>query len=65
MIVLEILAAYVATGMVVAVAFVIFGLPRVLPRTSVTAGARLLLLPGTTALWPFVLGRWLKAGRAQ
>jgi hypothetical protein len=65
MIVLEILATYVATGLVVAVAFLIFGVPRVLPGRSVTAGARLLLLPGTTALWPFVLGRWLKAGRAR
>jgi hypothetical protein len=26
-----------------------------------TAGARLLLIPGAAALWPYVLARWLKA----
>ena len=28
-------------------------------------GARILLLPGATVLWPFVLSRWLKFGRAR
>jgi hypothetical protein len=29
----------------------------------VTIGARILLLPGATALWPLVLARWFSARR--
>jgi hypothetical protein len=58
------LATYAVTGLVVAVAFVLFGVARALPEPApVTVGARILLLPGAAALWPLVLGRWLKAGR--
>ena len=31
----------------------------------VTLGARILLLPGATALWPLVLSRWLKSRRPR
>jgi hypothetical protein len=59
-------AAYAAVGFVLALAFVTFGVTRVLPHpASVTIGARLLLIPGATALWPYVLVRWLKSGRAR
>lgn len=51
---------YVAIGAVTAVAFALFGLTRVQPA-AVSAGARILLLPGAMALWPYVLFRWLKA----
>jgi hypothetical protein len=61
MLLLEMLAAYAALGLAVALAFVVFGLARVVPHAKVTAGARLLLIPGATLLWPLVLGRWLKA----
>jgi hypothetical protein len=55
------LVLYVLIGLVTGVLFVIFGLARVLgPDTSVTTGARVLLLPGATALWPCVLIRWFK-----
>ena len=30
-----------------------------------TLGARILLLPGAAALWPYVLMRWLKARQAR
>jgi len=50
-------------GLVTAVSFVSFGVTRVLPRpATVTIGARILFLPGATALWPYVLVRWLKSG---
>jgi hypothetical protein len=66
MILLGTLAAYVGTGIVIAVAFVVVGIARVLPpSTPVTIGARILLLPGAAALWPFVLTRWLKARRVR
>jgi hypothetical protein len=51
---------YVAAGLVVGLGFVIFGISTVQPA-PVTIGARILLLPGATALWPLVMSRWLKA----
>jgi len=53
---------YVAFGACVAVAFVIAGPDRVLSQpASFTPAARLLLLPGAAALWPYVLLRWLRS----
>jgi len=64
MILLYSLALYAFVGVITAVAFVNFGVSRVLAQGSaVTTGARILLLPGAAALWPYVLIRWLK-GRA-
>jgi hypothetical protein len=53
-------AVYVAAGFVAGLAFVIFGVTTV-QSAPVTVGARVLLLPAATALWPLVLTRWLKA----
>jgi hypothetical protein len=59
---LDLLALYALVGAVTAVAFVTFGLARVLaPGTPVTIGARVLFLPGAALLWPYVLARWIKA----
>jgi hypothetical protein len=55
---------YVAAGLVIGAAFVVFGVTRVQPA-ALTVGARLLLLPGAAALWPLVLRRWLKARGVQ
>jgi hypothetical protein len=61
---LDLLALYAVVGAVTALAFVTFGIARVLPAgTPVTLGARVLLMPGATLLWPYVLLRWVK-GRA-
>jgi hypothetical protein len=65
MILLEALAAYALVGTVIAVAFVVFGVQRVLPHVSVTPGARLLLLPGAIVLWPLILRRCLKSRRRR
>ena len=63
MIILDVLALYGLLGAVTALAFVTFGIARVLPAgTPVTPGARLLLMPGAALLWPYVLVRWAKAG---
>ena len=64
MILLYALGLYVLLGIVTAVAFVSFGVTRVLPY-SMTIGARILVLPGAAALWPYVLVRWLKSRRAS
>src|SRR5262249_12621418 len=58
------LALYAAAGFAVAVAFLVFGVTRVLPEPApVTLGARIMLFPGTAALWPYVLIRWLRSSR--
>jgi hypothetical protein len=58
------LALYAAAGVTVAVAFLVFGVTRVLPEPApVTLGARIMLFPGTAAHWPYVLIRWLKSSR--
>ena len=57
---LNLLALYAAIGAVTAVAFVLFGVTRVQPA-AVSPGARILILPGALALWPYVLLRWIKA----
>ena len=54
------IAAYVALGLTIGLAFVSFGVTQVVPH-SMTLGARILVLPGAAALWPYVLLRWLKA----
>ena len=59
---LSLIALYAAAGLCTAVAFVSFGVGRALPAPmSFTLGARLLLIPGAAALWPYVLARWLRA----
>ena len=60
------LGLYAAIGVVVAIAFVSFGVTRVLAEpVTASLGARLLLLPGSALLWPYVLARWIKSGCAR
>ena len=62
MVLIDLLALYVIVGAATALAFVTFGIARVLPPgTPVTFGARMLLWPGAALLWPYVLLRWVKA----
>lgn len=58
------LAFYVAAGFVAGLAFVIFGVTTV-QGAPVTVGARILLLPGATALWPLVISRWFQSRRPR
>ena len=55
MILVQAVALYAAAGIVIAATFLAFGVTRVLPtRSSVTLGARIMLFPGTVALWPIL-----------
>ena len=57
---------YVLIGIVTAVAFLTSGVTRVFAHPMpVTLPARILLLPGATVLWPYVLVRWLGADKAS
>jgi len=58
MLLLYAFALYAVAGVVVAVAFVLFGVTRVQPL-PVSVGARIVLLPGAFALWPYVMARWI------
>jgi hypothetical protein len=57
-----VLVLYLTAGVATGLAFVVFGITRV-QAAPVTVGARILLLPGAAALWPFVLRRWLRSPR--
>jgi hypothetical protein len=60
------LALYIAAGVVIGFAFVLFGATRVFPHpVGVSPGARILLLPGAALLWPLVLSRWLKSRKSR
>ena len=64
MVLIDLVAFYAVVGAAIALAFVTIGIARVLPAgTSVTIGARVLLLPGAAILWPYVLWRWIRAAR--
>ena len=55
--------AYLAVGLCVGAAFILFGIERLDPSARGAYAFRPLLLPGLTILWPLVLRRWLAAGR--
>lgn len=51
---------YVAIGLLVAMGLVLAGPQRLLAEPQpVSAGARLLLVPGAVLLWPLLVRRWL------
>jgi len=56
------LLLYAVAGVVTALAFVSVGLSRVVhPPMPATLGARILFLPASFALWPYILIRWRRA----
>jgi sorbitol-specific phosphotransferase system component IIBC len=64
MIVLQAIALYAVAGFAIAISFLAFGVTRVLAtHSTVTLGARIVLLPRAVALWPYVLIRWLRSFR--
>ena len=59
----EVLAAYVAAGVVFAIAFVTKGIQRIDPVAEhAPVGFRLIVMPGAAALWPLLLVRWIRSG---
>lgn len=54
-------AVYVALGLLFAAAFVKAGAVRLNPSAAhSTVGFRLLIVPGTVALWPLLASRWMR-----
>jgi hypothetical protein len=57
--------AYVLCGLAVGVPFVLRGVDRVDEAArGAPIGFRLLILPGTVALWPLLAARWIQATRS-
>jgi hypothetical protein len=52
---------YLALGLLFALAFTCFGVGRIDPAARGSGiGFRLLIVPGSTMLWPLLLRRWLR-----
>ncbi len=57
---LLLLAIYLACGLLFALPFALFGVKAIDPRAAHGSwGFRILIIPGTIALWPWLLRRWL------
>jgi len=62
---LILLGIYLACGLGFALPFAFMGVSRIDPHAAHgTWGFRLLIIPGTLALWPILLRRWMKGVRA-
>ena len=60
------LQGYTLVGVLFAVPFVVKGAGRLDPDAARgTWGFRVLIFPGTVALWPWLLLRWMRAGVAS
>ena len=58
---LLVLGAYLAVGACFAVAFAAWGAQTIDPASQgMPISARLLIVPGATALWPLLLKKWLR-----
>lgn len=55
--------AYGAVGIVLALAFLLWGIDRIDPSAVGVYAFRPLLLPGLVLLWPFVAIRWAMLAR--
>jgi hypothetical protein len=64
--ILALVGAYAAVGVLFAVAFVTAGASRVDPAAAGAPwGFRALIFPGAAALWPVMLQKWRRAARGR
>lgn len=60
----NLLTGYAVVGAAFAIAFVTVGIQTVDPVAKGSGiGFRLIISPGVAALWPLLLGRWIKSAR--
>lgn len=58
--------AWLGTGLFFAIPFVLAGAGRLTrDRVPVSAGARLLLIPGSVIFWPYLLWCWLASRKRR
>ncbi len=61
-ILLLLVLAYLVTGLLFAILFLAKGIEKVDPATHGSGmGFRLIILPGTVALWPVLLRKWIQS----
>lgn len=64
--ILILIAAYAVVGIVFAVPFVSYGAVQIDPNAkNAPVGFRLVIVPGSAALWPFLAYRWIQAVKAE
>lgn len=64
--ILGVLSVYLACGLAVGTPFVLRGVDRVdASAKGASLGFRLLILPGTVALWPLMLRKWIRADKSE
>jgi hypothetical protein len=62
--ILDLILLYLTSGLLFGVAFVAVGVSRLDAAARGTSIMfRVLILPGTMALWPLLAGQWLKTSR--
>ncbi len=62
---LDSLLVYLTCGLTVGVPFALRGVDRVdASARGASLGFRLLILPGTVALWPLMVAKWIRAPRS-
>jgi hypothetical protein len=65
-VILYICLVYSLCGLAVGVPFVLGGVDRVdASARGASIGFRLIILPGTVALWPIIATKWIKAFRTE
>jgi hypothetical protein len=65
-VILSLIAAYLGCGALFGVAFVTVGVARVDAAARQSSWLfRLLIYPGSVALWPYLAARWLHAPRQE
>jgi hypothetical protein len=65
MILLDLLLAYFITGFMLAIWFIFFKLGEIIGRKHASFWFRLIIMPGTIFLWPWVLSRILRNSKAD
>ena len=59
-------SVYFSLGLIVGVPFVWWGVSKIDPAAGGTSiGFRMLILPGTVALWPLMARKWFSARRME
>ena len=60
-ILLSLAGVYLLCGIIFAIPFVVVGVGKIDPHAAHgTWGFRILILPGTTLLWPLLANRWIR-----
>lgn len=58
---LELFGVYLVVGLFLGLGFVIVGAKKIDPSAGATGFFfKLLILPGSIILWPYLIGRWIK-----